>query len=136
MKKIFIQCILILFVSGPLFSSQADSLFRVLERSKEDSLKVNTLLSLAATYYRSNPDSAILYAEQAISLAVKIQFTRGLAYAYKGRGMGFYFQGKYAEALNDWEISLDYFRKINDLLGVSNMLNNLGAVYYNYGDNN
>ena len=136
MKKIFIQCILILFVSGPLFSSQADSLFRVLERSKEDSLKVNTLLSLAATYYRSNPDSAILYAEQAISLAVKIQFTRGLAYAYKGRGMGFYFQGKYAEALNDWEISLDYFRKINDLLGVSNMLNNLGAVYYNYGENN
>jgi class 3 adenylate cyclase/Tfp pilus assembly protein PilF len=136
MKKIFIQCILILFLSGPVFSSQADSLFRVLERSNEDSLKVNTLISLAATFYRSNPDSAILYAEQAISLADKIKYTKGLAYAYKGRGMGFYFQGKYAEALNDWEISLEYFRNINDLLGVSNMLNNLGAVYYNYGENN
>ena len=29
-----------------------------------------------------------------------------------------------------------YFKNINDLLGVSNMLNNLGAVYYNYGENN
>lgn len=137
MKKSILLFVLIFFcASASVLNAQNDSLLKVLERSEPDSLKVNTLISLAATYYRSDADSAIIYAEQAISLAENIQYIKGLAYAYKGRGMGFYFQGKYAEALNDWEISLEYFRNINDLLGVSNMLNNLGAVYYNYGENN
>ncbi|MEE4256156.1 MAG: tetratricopeptide repeat protein, partial [Bacteroidales bacterium] len=117
-------------------ASQADSLLAVLKSSKEDSLKVQTYLSLAALYYRSDPEQAITYADQARSLAERIKYPRGLAYAYKSRGMGYYFQGDYREALNDWELSLNKFREINYLLGVSNMLNNLGAVYYNYGDNN
>ena len=116
--------------------SEVDSLLRVLDQSKEDSLKVQILLSLAATYYRSDPEQAINYAEQARVLSENIQYPMGLAYAYKSRGMSYYFQGAYLEALNDWELSLNTFKEINDLLGISNMLNNLGAIYYNYGDNN
>jgi len=135
MKKIFIHGMLLLLFSGSLYSNQTDSLLLVLEQSKEDSLKVQTLLSLAALYYRSEPDQAIDYADQARTLAESIKDKKGLAYAYKSRGMGHYFKGNYREALNDWELSLNTFKEINYLLGVSNMLNNLGAVYYNYGDN-
>lgn len=136
MKKIIVQCILLLLFSGSLYSSQADSLFRVLEQSKEDTLKVQTLLSIAALYYRSDPQQAISYADQAMSLAEKVQYPQGLAYAYKSRGMVYYFQGKYREALYDWEYSLNIFREIDYFLGISNMLNNIGAVYYSEGVNN
>jgi len=134
-KQRLVICMILIFISGSAFSVQSDSLLKVLEQSKEDTLKVQTLLSLAATYYRSNPDSAISYAEQAKSLAERIKYSKGLAYAYKSRGMGYYFQGDYRMALHDWQLSLNTFKEINNLLGVSNMLNNLGAVYFNYGDN-
>ncbi len=117
-------------------AGQADSLLKVLERSEADTARVKTLLRLSATYYRSSPDEAVKYAEQARLLAEEINDTEDLAYAYKSIGMGYYFQGNYIEALLNWQLSLRNFEAINDRLGVSNMLNNLGAVYYNEGDNN
>ena len=136
MKKIFIPFILLLLFSGFVYSGQADSLLTVLGKSEEDSLKVKTLLSLAAIHYRSDPGEALHYGEQAKELAQKIDFKSGVAYAYKSIGMGFYFQGNYIEALLNWQLSLETFQAINDRQGVSNMLNNLGAVYYNEGDYN
>jgi class 3 adenylate cyclase len=48
--------------------------------------------------------------------------------------MGYYFQGNYIETLMYWQQSLAIFRTLKDKLGIANMLNNLGAVNFNEGD--
>ncbi len=135
-KKVLFHLIIILLISNSVIAGQADSLMEVIERSNTDSLKVQALLSLSATFYRTDQDEAINYATQAKNLAELINYETGVAYAHKSIGMGYYFQGNYIEATISWQQSLKTFESINDMLGVCNILNNLGAIYYNEGDNN
>jgi len=115
-------------------NTNVDSLKLVLRSSKEDTTKVNTLISICKNEYRSLPDSAIVYGNEALSLAKKLNFGKGLAYAYKYIGMGYYFLGNYSETIKSWQQSLSNFEAINDKVGVSNILSNLGALYANQGD--
>ena len=56
------------------------------------------------------------------------------ANAYKYIGMGYYFLGNYSETINFWQKSLTSFEAINDKVGISNILSNIGALYANQGD--
>src|SRR3989304_6610550 len=62
-----------------LGSSKVDSLLTLLKTAKEDTNKVNTLLSLADIYSYQNPDSAILFATQANEIAENIKDEKRLA---------------------------------------------------------
>jgi serine phosphatase RsbU (regulator of sigma subunit) len=111
-----------------------DSLKLVLKDSKEDTTKVNTLILICQNEYRSAPDSAIFYGNQALKLSEKLLFGKGSANALKFIGMGYYFLGNYSETINSWQQALSSFEAINDKTGVSNILSNLGALYANQGD--
>jgi len=111
-----------------------DSFKLVLQYSKDDTTKVNTLISICKNEYRSAPDSAILHGNEALKLSKKLVFGKGTANAYKYIGMGYYFLGNYFETINFWQQSLNSFEAIHDKIGVSNMLSNLGALYANQGD--
>jgi len=111
-----------------------DSLKNVLKRPMVDSLRVNTLIDLAANYYRVDPREAKKIATEARDLAEKSNYPSGLAYSHKALGMSYYFQNDWVDALVEWQIALEVFRSINDMNGVSNILNNLGAVHFNGGD--
>lgn len=113
---------------------EIDSLKRIIEDSPNDSTKVKTLLLLAGKFHISDSAAAIIYATQAKDLAENIDYKTGLAYAYKSIGLTYYFNTVPFEAVLNWELSLAVFAEINDLQGQSNMLNNLGAVYFNQGD--
>ena len=123
---------------SPTLSAQdevADSLKKVVNTMPADSNKVNTLIDLAAKYYRSDPETARGYAQEANDLATEISFARGVGYSHKALGMSYYFQNNWIDALVQWEKALEVFESIEHLTGVSNMLNNLGAVHFNGGDN-
>ena len=79
--------------------SQVDSLKAILENSKDDTLKVNLLNTLAVNVYRSDPEEAIKYGSEAKDLAEQIDFRKGLAYAFKSIGLGYYIQGNFVEAI-------------------------------------
>ncbi|NTW26335.1 MAG: tetratricopeptide repeat protein, partial [Lentimicrobium sp.] len=130
----FIALLIAVSAESNAQSRQADSLRTLLKKSKEDTLRVNTLISLSGSLVRSDAKEALIYAEKAKALADKLGFERGQAYALKSIGMGYYFQGNYIETLLFWEQSLKTFQSINDKLGIANMLNNLGAVNFNEGD--
>ena len=115
-------------------SPEIDSLLSVLDNAPMDSARVNTLLQLSSKYYRTVPAEAIRLGKEARNLAEEIDFKKGLAFAYKSIGMGYYFSGNYVDALVNWKQSLATFESIGDQNGVSNMLNNLGAVQFNGGD--
>jgi len=135
MRK-FLSVLLFVFASLLAYgqSDDVDSLRAVLEHKQPDSSRVATLIELSSQYYRIYPEEARRIAIQAMELAQEKNYKSGLAYAYKAIGMSYYFQGNYIDALVQWKLALNVFESINDLNGVSNMLNNLGAVHFNGGD--
>lgn len=102
--------------------------------TKEDTSRVNLLLSLSKSKFSEAPDSAIQIATQAKELAAAVNYREGLANALKNIGIGYYYQGKDVEALDYWKQSLEVFKSIKDEVGTSNILNNIGAIYFNQKD--
>lgn len=115
-------------------ADKLDSLKLALETTPADTNKVNTLIEICVNVYRSSPADAIIYGNEARVLSNSLEFHKGTALAYKYIGMGHYFQGDYWETINQWQKSLAAFESIDDKIGMSNILNNIGAVYNNQGD--
>ena len=125
---------LIAGLNGYSQTAQADSLLKIINTTTVDTVKVNSLIALSTTLSSSNSELSRTYAIQARDLALEKNFNRGAAYALKGIGMSYYFQGNYIEALIYWQQSLSMFQEIGNKRGIANMLNNLGAVNFNQGD--
>ena len=116
-------------VGNPL----VDSLKLVLNSLGQDTTRVNTLNAIAYELFTYDTDEAIRYGTEAKNLAEKLNYQRGLAFAYKNIGLGYYYQGKYAEVWSSWDASLNIFEKLGDDLMVANIKGNIGAIYFNWG---
>lgn len=108
---------------------ESDSLIREAGKHKNDTSKVNALISLAIDNSQSAPDKSLEYAEKAREIASKINFKSGEAYAYKWLGIVNNYKGNYYEALLTSNKSLDLFESLRDTVGISNLLSNLGSFY-------
>ncbi|NND26049.1 MAG: tetratricopeptide repeat protein [Flavobacteriaceae bacterium] len=129
--------IILSFLALNSFSQNGQSieeLKRLVKEQANDSTKVNALIEISSQLFRSQPDSSMVYSNEAIELATSIDFKKGLAYAYKNMGLGHYVKGEFSDVLIYWEKSLAIFQEIDDETGISNLLNNLGAVYQTKGD--
>lgn len=113
---------------------QIDSLKTVIELLKDDSVKVNALNELSLNLWNSNPDLSIMYGREALELGNNINFKKGVAYALKNIGLGYYTKSDYRAVLENWQRSLAVFDSLGDDNGISNLLNNIGSVYINQGD--
>ena len=127
----FFSCYVILTIQCAGQAPQLDSLRKVLNTTKDDTSKVNTLLALSKGSLSLVPETALMYANDANKLSSAIQFTRGRALALKSIGMVYYNQSKYPETLDYWLQSLHVFDSTGDKAGAANMLSNIGAVYSN-----
>lgn len=133
-NKLFFLFMIFFSVNGYSQDSKTDSLKALLQSTVNDSSKVNLLNIISYNLFTSSPVEAIDYGKQALKLAEEVNFKKGIAYAFKNIGLGYYMQGNFVEVLIYWEQSLKVFESIGDKLGVSNMLNNLGAIYFNQGN--
>src|SRR5215831_8986705 len=126
MSKIFLSA-LFLFFSFVKIEAQkenyADSLKRELASpklkrelasAKEDTNKVLLLINLSDAYLWSYPDSGILYAQEALQLAQKLNFINGECPAYWSLEEAFSSKGNYPEALNAALKELDLSEKSGD----------------------
>ena len=100
---------------------------------KKDSARVNQLVAICDTFYRTQPDEDIKLATEALVTARAIKFTKGEAYALKYIGMGYFVQGDYVKAASFFHQSLESFESINYKPGIANMMNSLGVIYNNEG---
>lgn len=115
-------------------SGEADSLTKILSTNIPDSVRVDVLNALSKSYFNSNPDTSVAIASSSKLLAEKIDYKPGWALALKNKGIGYYLQGNYIDAIKTWQDALDVYKIIGDKAGVANMLSNQGAVYFNQGD--
>jgi len=115
-------------------SSLIDSLNQVVSSTNQDTNTVNALIELSGQYRSSSPDSAIIFGNQAKSLAEKLNFQKGVGYSLKAIGLVYNIQGNYVEALRVWKQALQVFEENKIEVGAANMLNNIGVIYYNKSD--
>lgn len=100
---------------------------------KKDTATVNALIDESKSLVGTDSAKAISLAQQAKEMASELDYPNGEAYALKYIGMVYYMKGKFGEALDFWNQSLEVFESMNDEVGISNMLNNISAVYLNQG---
>ena len=128
--------LLVIVFTSKLYAEQdvSDSLQKLISTTKSDTTTVNLLIALSKSYFNSDPTAAIRDAEMAKKMARQLNFKKGVALAGKNIGLAYYMQGKYVEAINNWQYALSVFDTIGDKVGVANMLSNQGAVFFNQGD--
>jgi tetratricopeptide (TPR) repeat protein len=102
----------------------------VLEASKEDTAKVNTLNTLARRMeLAGNYGEGIRYARQAKDLSQQLNYPQGMAHACNNSGNIYYRQGSYPRALEDLFASLKIFEKLANKDWMAKLLGNIGNVY-------
>ena len=133
-KKAAIYCLL--FLSWNVYgqSTEIDSLKAVLQTTKEDSLKVNTLIELGTNFLSEDFNEALKYGNTARLLAEKINYRKGQGFALKLLGLAYAYQSNYLEADIQFKASLAVFESINFKDGISNILNNLGSLNFSMGE--
>ena len=115
-------------------NTKIDSLKKTIAELPADTNKVNALLELSTTVFGTQPDTAIIYATQALGLSQQLNFKKGEGYALKNIGLAYYIKSDFVEVYNYWQQSLEIFKSAEDQLGISNLNNNIGAVHFNYAD--
>jgi signal transduction histidine kinase len=122
----------------PVFSNEqtivADSLKQLLKTEMKDTIRVNLLVNLAITYQYSKTDTALLLAQQALSLSKKTDFTKGEALSLNRIGSIFNITGNYPRALKLNLEALKKYEALRDKEGIAKALANIGNVYSSQGD--
>jgi len=129
MKRPLLFLLSLLLCASASAVNVADSLYQQLGKAKEDTNKVILLHQLCWEYRTSNPGKAYVFGHQAIELAQKLQYDRGLANAYNRLGVVHYRQGNYVEATTSLLNALVYWEKLGDKRGMAKSYSNLGNVF-------
>lgn len=125
LKRILISLLLLFVCSNINFAQNQKNkleLPSVLE-AKEDSQKVDFLNDVASKLISQNIDSAYLFAKQALDLAKKVNYLKGIIDAYITLGI-------YYDFKNDTTKALTYFRNSLELAKENNYPNEIGNAYY------
>ncbi len=115
-------------------SPQIDSLKKVLSSASNDTNKVKTLIELARKLRSPDPEKSLEFANQVFSLSEELGYEKGKGYGYKWIGMYYFDKSEWVPANENWEKSLAIFQKMNDIEGIASILNNLGSIYWNQGN--
>jgi signal transduction histidine kinase len=134
-KNIFFILLCSLIVSSQsLAQSKADSLTRVLESSTSDSLKVRTLIALSNHHQYVDFGQARSYADEALSLANKLDDLAIKVAAYQNKATLLTISGDYSAALRYDNLTLENDILLHDSTNISRDYNNIGNDYYDLGE--
>ncbi len=129
---------LILLLSYTVYGQQLDnidSLKKVLHQQKEDTNKVQLLYNLSFAYVAgSYADTALVYAQQAITLAEKLKYEPGIFWSAITLGESLAILGNYPLALEYDFRALTLAKKLNDTLKLCYGNGSLAGCYYYMGD--
>jgi two-component system sensor histidine kinase UhpB len=131
--RILVPGVLVFLVSticlGQL-SSNVDSLQDVLQTETNDLHRLAILNAIGYTYARATNDSALVYGEEALALATKLNDEKGKVYALMTLGMVDGAMKKFKEAAEKYDYAVSYFEKMQDTLGLARISHKYGTLYF------
>lgn len=114
--------------------AKVDNLLQEFETTKEDTNKVIVLNKLCWEYINTDPNQSMEYATQALALAEKIGYKKGISTSLNFRGIAYDQKGSYEKALEDYAKSLSIAEEMGDKKKHSAVLKNIGIIYERKGD--
>ncbi|MEP6724354.1 MAG: hypothetical protein ABJC98_01000, partial [Bacteroidota bacterium] len=109
--------------------AQLDSMLKVLAGEKDDSNKVKTLSRISQYYYTIDPLKSFPYANQALALAEKIKWKKGIANLNNNLGLYIGDTGNNVLARKHFEVSYKLNLELDAKNNQVNNLNNIGRSY-------
>ena len=137
-NKTFLLFIFITVIHATGMAQQdkiADSLLNVIKTQKEDTNRVNTLNALSRRFaMKREYELSNKYAKDAISLAEKLNFKKGLINANSNFGLNNYFLGNYKEAIEYYRTMMKLGEETGDKSAVGRAYSGIGNVYFDQGN--
>ena len=117
-------------------SQKIDSLKSIVETGAKDTTMVATLNELGLELLNQGDiDESLKYSEKARDLSTELGYIKGKALSLKQIGNANYYKGNFLEVFDYWGQSLENFEIVKDSIGISNILSNLGIIYFSQGSN-
>ncbi len=91
--------------------------------------QIDSLNSLSVSNLENEPFESLKFANEALSLSIKNEYTRGNAEANFNLGEAYYETNQYENALNHFMLADSLFKLLNDEKSESKSLLNIGVVY-------
>nr|WP_315150059.1 tetratricopeptide repeat-containing sensor histidine kinase [uncultured Flavobacterium sp.] len=111
------------------YSQSVDELKASLQGVIADTVKINILNRITSGYFYTNPKEGIPYGEDALKLAAKINWKKGIALANNNLGVCQWVLTDYDKAINYFYKSLSAYQELKNQNGISGAFNNIGLVY-------
>ena len=124
---------LLLFAYNPTpaqISRTIDSLQRVLKTNINNQRKVDVYNLLAEKYNKSDSAQVTYYSRQAMILAKKVGYKKGMANAYCNKGAVLWKYGNYPQARKYHRKALLIREQIGDKKGIADSYNSIGLIYF------
>ncbi len=114
--------------------NQFKNLSEQLNTAKHDTDRVNAYYSFSRFFWNKNSDSALYMAQKSLELAQKINFQKGMAFAYSSKGVALVLKGRLPEGLSCHFQSIRIAERLRmiELEGIG--YNNVGKVYADMED--
>jgi len=130
MRKYLCTLYFIILLVLPLMAQQnVDSLFDLLDQTKEDTVRLRLLIDITNQLRMSDPDSAIYYAIQIRELAEELHDQSGLARAHYFIGVIYHNLGFLSSAINNLNASREIYEDLDDSFGLAGVYNAFGNLY-------
>jgi signal transduction histidine kinase len=120
--------------SNYLVSQNSDSLIKILAESKEDTIKVKTLIEICNQQGDIPNLEKIKYAEEALSLSEKLNFQMGIITSKRAIGQYYIALGKYEEGLKYLNDALLLAEKSKDKIVMATIHNAMGTSCFYMGN--
>lgn len=123
----FIFLIFSLYINAQ--SKKIETLKQTLKTAVSIPHEVDILNHLSLEYVYTNPDTAIIIIDSTLSIAKRGKYQKGIINALINKGILFYYQGNYVEALRHYFDAMDICKTIKEEERMAAILNNIGLVY-------
>ncbi len=110
--------------------ARIDSMIASLATAKDDTGKAATLNAIAYEYNKFDPYAGIKHGREALELAQKLKWQKGIGRANSALGANYFSLSDYPKAHDYWLTALHTNEELNFKPGIANHLHNLGKVSY------
>ena len=131
MRKISLLLFVVISLSARAQTLKTDSLLTEIQKSKADTNKVLLYEGLLDNYH-GDPNEMIKYAADMMALSEKLNYDKGIAWAYNYKGAAYSNKKlyKYANAcIDDFYAARNIFEAIGDKQDLGKILANIGQLY-------